>query len=156
MVAETCSTWQGKSRRTEEEKLSLNSRSYSFDAGVISLYYAGAASVKPYFERVFSGRARGFVSEVNLAEFYYKTAGKRGAEQAEVWYLQVRRSRVKAVAPNEQVTRQAALWKVRRRELSLADCFALATREAGGGILLTTDSVLKEAAGRAAVYLPIP
>lgn len=67
---------------------------------------------------------------MNLAEFYYKTAEKRGAEQAEVWYLQVRRYRVTAVAPDEQITRQAELWKVRRRELSPADCFALAARAA--------------------------
>lgn len=112
--------------------------------------------MKPYFDRVFSGEARGFVSEVNLAEFYYKTVQKKGLETAEVWYVQIRQSRIKAVAPNEQITRHAALWKVKSRELSLADCFALATRDAGGGTLLTTDSVLKEAAGRTAVYVAIP
>jgi hypothetical protein len=31
--------------------LSLNARSYVFDAGVISLFYAGVKSVKPYFAR---------------------------------------------------------------------------------------------------------
>lgn len=135
--------------------MSLGARSYALDAGVISLYYAGTAAVKPYFERIFSGKARGLVSEVNLAEFYYKTAEKKGIETAEVWYLQVRRSRIKVVAPNEQITRQAALWKVRRKNLSLADCFAIATREAGADVLLTTDSTLKDASGKTAVYLPI-
>src|SRR5208337_1780506 len=89
--------WRSHSRYrgTGERKLSLSARSYALDAGVLSLYYAGAASVKPYFDRVLSGKARGFVSEVNLAEFYYKTAEKKGIGTAEVWYLQVRASRIK-------------------------------------------------------------
>ncbi len=136
--------------------MSLSARSYALDAGALSLYYAGATSVKPYFDRVLSGKARGFVSEVNLAEFYYKTAEKKGVETAEVWYLQVRSSRIKVVAPEVQITRQAALWKVKKRELSLADCFALATREATAPILITTDSTIKNALGREAVYIPVP
>jgi predicted nucleic acid-binding protein len=136
--------------------LSLNARSYVFDAGVVSLFYAGAKSVKPYFDRAHSGRARGFVSEVNLAEFYYKTAEKLGVTTAELRYVQVRRSKIRCVPPNEQITRRAAVWKVRRRELSLADCFALATREDKAGVLLTTDSPLKDAGGRTVVLIPLP
>jgi predicted nucleic acid-binding protein len=135
--------------------LSQSARRFTFDAGAVSLYYAGTASVKPYFDKVFAGDARGFVSEVNLAEFYYKTAGRKGLETAEVWYVQIRQSRVRVVAPNEQITRKAAHWKIKRGELSLADCFALATAESTGGILLTTDSILKQAAGRAAVHFSV-
>ena len=136
--------------------MSLNARSYVFDAGVISLFYAGEKSVKPYFDRVHSERARGFVSEVNLAEFYYKTAEKVGITTAELRYVQVRRSKIRCVAPNEQTTRGAAVWKVRRRDLSLADCFALATREDKAETLLTTDSLLKDAGGRTVVRIPVP
>jgi predicted nucleic acid-binding protein len=136
--------------------LSLNAHSYVFDAGVVSLFYAGAKSVKPYFDRVHSGRARGFVSEVNLAEFYYKTAEKLGMTTAELRYVQVRRSKIRCVPPNEQTTRRAAVWKVQRRGLSLADCFALATREDKAEVLLTTDSPLKDAGGRTVVLIPLP
>jgi len=78
-------------------------------------------------------------------------------ETAEVWYLQVRRSRMRAVAPDEAITRRAALWKVGRQgpRLSLADCYALATREATAQMLLTTDSEVKEAARRDAVLFPL-
>ena len=55
--------------------MSLNARSYAFDAGVIFLFYAGVPSVRAFFDRVFPGWASGFASEVNLAEFFYKTAG---------------------------------------------------------------------------------
>ncbi len=136
--------------------MSLNARSYVFDAGVISLFYAGATGVRSYFDRVYSGRARGFVNEVNLAEFYYKTGEKLGMTTAELRYVQVRRSKIRCVQPNEQITRLAAIWKVKRRQLSLADCFALATREAKAETLLTTDSLLKEAGGRSVVLIPIP
>ena len=135
--------------------MSLNARSYVFDAGVISLFYAGTKAVVPYFDRVFSGRARGFVSEVNLAEFYYKSVEKQGMTVAELWYVQIRRSKVKPVPPDEKITRRAATWKVQMRGLSLADCFALATREDKAETLLTTDSLLKEAGGRSVVLIPI-
>ena len=141
-------------RGIEEGRPALSARSYVFDAGAISLYYAGSEAVRPYFLRVFSGKARGFVSEVNLAEFYYKTAEKKDLQSAEVWYLQVRRSRINVVSPNEQITRQAALWKVRRKALSLADCYALATRENVRALLLTTDSTLKEASRKTTLHIP--
>ena len=136
--------------------MSLNARSYVFDAGPISLFDAGAKAVKPYFDRVVSGRARGFVSEINLAEFDYKTGEKQGMTTAELWYMQVRRSRIKAIPPGEKITRHAAKWKVERRDLSLADCFALATREENAETLLTTDSLLKDAGGRSVVLIPVP
>ena len=136
--------------------MSLNARSFVFDAGAISLYYAGSKAAKPYFDRVYSGASRGFVSEVNLAEFYYKTGERLGLDTAENWYTQVRRSRIRCVPPDERITRAAAVWKVKRRDLSLADCFALATREEKAQVLLTTDSLLKNAGGRSAVLLGVP
>jgi len=96
------------------------------------------------------------VNEVNLAEFYYKTAEKLGMTVAELRYVQVRRSKIRCVPPNEQTTRRAAVWKVQRRDLSLADCFALATREDKAETLLTTDSPLKDAGGRTVVLIPVP
>ncbi len=71
-----------------------------------------------------------FVSEVSLAEFYHKTAGKKGVQTAEVRYLQLPRSSLRVVAPDESIMRQAASWKAKRSGLSLADCFALATNDA--------------------------
>ena len=136
--------------------MSLNAHSYVFDAGTFSLFYAGAKAVKPYFDRVSSGRARGFVNEVNLAEFYYKTAEKMGMTTAELRYVQVRRSKIRCVSPGEQTTRRAAIWKVQSRDLSLADCFALATWEDKAETLLTTDSLLKDTGGRRVVLIPVP
>ena len=136
--------------------MSLNARSYAFDAGVIFLFYAGVPSVRAFFDRVFAGRASGFVSEVNLAEFYYKTAEKKGVDVAEIQYRQVRGSPLKVVAPDENTTREAALWKFRNRTLSLADCFAIATWRERAQILLTTDSELAKLRGVKSEYISVP
>jgi predicted nucleic acid-binding protein len=135
--------------------LSLNARSYLFDAGVLSLFYEGERSVKPYFDRVFSARVNGYISEVNLAEFYYKAALKKGVETVDVWYRQIRQSPFTIVSPDEAITKRAALWKLRRSDLSLADCFALATTEEVAQVLLTTDSVLAKIKGVKSVHIPL-
>lgn len=97
------------------------------DTGFLLLYYSGSANVKPYFNRILSGGAIGFISEVNLAEFFYKVGNVKGIEVADVWYHQIRQADFELVAPDETITRDAALWKIRNGLLSLADCFALAT-----------------------------
>jgi predicted nucleic acid-binding protein len=122
------------------------------DVGVISLYFAGQASVKPYFDRITSGKAAGLISEVNLAEYYHKSAQILGLETAEVRYTMLRRGAFVIVAPDETITRGAGIWKVRRPDLSLADCFALSTLEARGQTLLTTDLPLSKVKGINAVY----
>lgn len=135
--------------------MSLSARSYLLDAGVISLYFAGKASVKPYFDRILSKRAEGVISEVNLAEYYYKAAQVLGLETADVRYAMLRRGDFAIVPPDEEITRGAGRWKVRRRDLSLADCFALATLEARAQVMLTTDELLSKAEDVHSIHLPI-
>lgn len=125
------------------------------DAGFLFLYYAGAASVRPYFNRIISGAARGFISEVNLAEFYYKVGRLKGIETADVWYQQIRQTNFLVVAPDQEITRDAALWKIRNAGLSLADCFALATMRARADILLTTDPDFEGIKGLKIVRVPV-
>lgn len=109
--------------------------------------------MKVYFDRVFSARSSGFVSEVNLAELYYKTIEMFGMQTAEVWYQQVRQSRLQVVAPNEAITRSAAIWKAKKAGISLADCFALATAQENAEVLLTTDRGLADTRATKTVYI---
>ena len=134
--------------------MSLNVHRYLVDAGAISLYFAGSPAVKPYFDRILSKRAEGLISEVNPAEYYYKAAGILGLETAELRYMMLRRGDFAIVAPDEAITRGAARWKLRRPDLSLADCFALSTLEARAQVILTTDEPLSKVKGVRAVYLP--
>jgi predicted nucleic acid-binding protein len=134
--------------------LSLNARSYLVDAGFLALHYSGNTKSKPYFDRILSSKARGFISEVNLAEFYYKTGQKKGLETAETWYNQVRQAGFHIVAPDHIITKNAGIWKINRNDISLADCFALATLGEHADVLLTTDSVLATIRGVKSVHVP--
>lgn len=128
----------------------------AFDVGALSLYYAGNEKVRHYFDDVSSKLKTGFMSEVNLAEFYYKTAEKYGLDAAETWYMLTRRSRIIIVAPDEVITREAAKLKLRyRKKLSLADCFAISTAINNHCTLITTDNKIKEVKEVATVYLEV-
>lgn len=122
--------------------MSLNARSYLFDTGALFLFHSGDARIKPYFDRVFSNHASGFIAEINLAEFYYKSIAKFGMQTAETWYMQVRQSRMSVVPPDEIITRSAAIWKSKRNDISLADCYAIATTQEKAQMLITTDPIL--------------
>jgi predicted nucleic acid-binding protein len=114
------------------------------DAGVLSLHFAGDPRVKEYFDSVGEERTVGFVSEVNLAEYYYKTCQKLGRDAADSRYYMLRASKL-LMAEHESLTRLAALEKCRQRlDLSLADCFALALAKREKALLLTTDRELRK------------
>jgi predicted nucleic acid-binding protein len=123
------------------------------DSGFIALHYSGNQKAKPYFDRILSSKATGFISEVNLAEFYYKTGQKKGLATAETWYSQIRQAGFQIIAPDYLITKNAGIWKVNRNDLSLADCFALATLKEHAEVLLTTDSVLSGVKGVRAVHI---
>lgn len=111
--------------------------------------------MKPYFDRVSSGRASGAVSDVDLAEFYYRTGQKFGVQTADARLGLIRNSRIESVPTDEGAVLSAGRWKLRRPALSLADCFALAALESSAEVLLTTDSGLKDAAMSKAVLFRI-
>lgn len=92
---------------------------------------------------------------MNLAEFYYKAGLKKGVETVDLWYRQIRQSEFRIVSPNEEITRLAGLWKLKRNDLSLADCFALATTQEFAQILLTTDSELAKIKEVKSIHVPL-
>jgi len=119
-------------------------RGLVLDTGVLTLYFAGDPRVKPFFDEISEERAVGFVSEINLAEYFYKTCRQLGKETADVRYFMLRGSRLLVVG-DEQLTRLAALEKCRQSlDLSLTDCFALALAKRERASLLTSDSELKK------------
>lgn len=111
--------------------------------------------MKPYFDRVSSGRASGVVSDVNLAEFYYRTGQKFGLQTADARLGLIRNSRIGSVSTDGKAVVSAGRWKLKRPASSLADCFALAALESSAEVLLTTDSGLKEAVKSRAVLFGI-
>ncbi len=111
------------------------------DTGILTLYFAGDPRVGPYFERVKEETAEGYISSVNLSEYYYKTCQKIGKETALQRYQQSR-TFLTPVETDEALALAAGVEKCRRNELSLADCFAVSLTRRLNGILLTTDKEL--------------
>ena len=112
------------------------------DAGVLTLHFIDDLRVEEYFYSLDDGRIAGYVTGVNLAEFYYKTCQKLGRQTADTWYYQIKRTRLQIVH-DDDLTRSAGLEKCRQPlNLSLADCFALALAKREKALLLTTDREL--------------
>jgi len=100
--------------------------------------------VRSFFYDIEMGRRRGFVTSVNLAEFYYKTCEKIGEEAARTRYYQCR-DLLEIMETDRDLTLSAGKEKCRRRgNLSLADCFAIAASNIKRGTLLTTNPELAE------------
>jgi len=119
-------------------------KKYVIDTGVLFLHLIDDERVRPYFKEINEGRAKAFICDINLAEYYYKTCEKLGREIADVRYNQIR-VLMNPVSTNQDLTREAGKIKCKYRDkLSLADCFALALSKIKGAILLTTDSDLAE------------
>ncbi len=115
------------------------------DAGVLTLHFIGDPRVDEYFNAIDDERTSGYISGINLSEFYYKTCQKIGRQTADARYYQIRRTRLQIVH-DDDLTRDAGLEKCRQPlSLSLADCFALALTKREKALLLTTDKELAKA-----------
>ena len=115
------------------------------DAGVLSLFFAGDPRVVPYFNRIDQDQATGLITEINLAEYYYKTCQKIGKQAADTRYFLLRNSKLKTIS-DESLSRLAGVEKCKQElDLSLADCFALALAKREHATLLTTDRELGSA-----------
>jgi len=129
---------------------------YIIDAGALALYFAGDKRIKKYFNEIFEGKAEGYILEINLAEFYYKTAEILGLETAEIRYRMIRNSDLKQISGKNEVTKKAAILKLRNKDkLSLADSFLIAEAEELNAKILTTDQAVKDTAGKRALYFRI-
>jgi len=114
------------------------------DAGVLTLHFIDDPRVEEYFSGIDDERVSGYISSVNVAEFYYKTCQKIGRQTADTRYYQIKRTRLQIVH-DDDLTRNAGLEKCRQPlSLSLADCFALAVGKKEKALLLTTDRELSK------------
>lgn len=114
------------------------------DAGALALHFIDDPQVDEYFSAIDDGQVSGYITDVNLAEFYYKTCQKLGIQTADTRYYQIKRTHLQIVH-DEDLTRSAGLEKCRQQlDLSLAGCFALALAKREKALLLTTDKELSK------------
>jgi hypothetical protein len=116
-------------------------KSFVIDTGVLALFFAGDTKVKPYFKSMEDGTAKGYITSVNLSEFYYKTCQKLGSETAEIRYHQCL-STFSGVETDPDLSLAAGVEKCHKNTLALADCYEIALAKRLKATLLTTDSEL--------------
>jgi predicted nucleic acid-binding protein len=122
-------------------KLDLKN-SVVIDAGVLALYFIDDTRVRPYFYGIDDGNIKGYMTHINLSEYYYKTCQQFGKDTADVRYLSIARSKIEIFA-DKMLARDAGLERCKTKlNLSIADCYALALSKKLKAILLTTDSEL--------------
>jgi len=56
----------------------LTAKNAVIDTGVLTLFFSGENTVRNFFVDFERGRINGFVTSVNLSEFYYMTCQKMG------------------------------------------------------------------------------
>jgi len=117
-------------------------RNLVIDAGFLGLFFKKDARTYEYLKAIDHGESHGYISGVNLAEFYYKTCRTFGRQTADARFNLVAESGV-TVFDDAELNRLAGLERCRKElDISLADCYALALTKVVNGLLLTTDSEL--------------
>lgn len=107
------------------------------------MHFLDDARVRRYFDEIEDERNLGVMSSINLSEFYYKTCQKLGRTVADLRYYQIRRTKLRVLETDEDLSRIAGLEKCRQpQKLSLADCYALGLARRLKATILTTDREL--------------
>jgi len=131
-------------------------KKYVFDAGVLALYFAGRQDAKRLVDEVYSGKAKAYMCEVNVAEFLYNYARVFGWEAALVKHSMLRESPITIVEVGEELTVAAAKLKLKYYNLlSLADCYLIALAKLYRATTITTDSRVKEVGEAPTILLEV-
>ncbi len=115
-------------------------KDYVLDSNALVRLYRdipGADTVQMLFEQAKSGRARLFISVVNLAEVLYVLAKYFRRDQA-LQYVEIARSVVESMPVDDQIALDTAAVRIRYK-LGLADCFAAELAMRLGATLVTAD-----------------
>jgi ribonuclease VapC len=101
---------------------------YVLDSYALLAHYedeAGGEHVRKLLRAAQAGKAKLFLSVINLGELYYNTLRERGREKAdEVWFMTQQLS-LSLVLADEDMTMEAARLKG-THAVAYADCFAAA------------------------------
>ena len=129
---------------------------YVLDAGVLALYFAGREDVKRYVDEMYSRRAKGFMCEVNVAEFLYNYARVFGWDTALARHTLLRNSPISIVSVEEDLTVGAAKLKLKYYNvLSLADCYLIALAKKNKATIITTDQNVRDVNEVPTILIPI-
>jgi predicted nucleic acid-binding protein len=103
----------------------------------------GADLVERVLRDILKGRAKGFLSVINLGEIYYITLREQGKEEAEGVIELLASYPLRLIDADWSLTREAAVLKGKYR-VAYADCFAAALGRKNKAAVLTGDPEFKQ------------
>jgi len=120
-------------------------KAYVFDSYALLAFLKnepGAAFVQDVIARISKGRAKGYVSAVNVAELFYILSRRKSEEEAMTFLRSLSSWKIQTVAADEELAVLAGRVKA-GHSVSLADAFCVAVAQLKGAIVITGDPEFK-------------
>ena len=103
-------------------KKSQSRKLYLWDTGALFLYFADHSEAKALMKEIEGNQATGYVPQLVLVEFFYKTMEKLGKQIAEYQLTLMKDSKNKIIGFKENHISEIGLLKFKNRTLSIVDC----------------------------------
>ena len=120
-------------------KKSKSQKLYLWDTGALFLYFADHYEAKTLMKKIESIQARGYIPQLVLVEFFYKTMEKLGRQTAEYQLTILKESKNIIIGIKDDLISGIGLIKLSNRNLSLADCVIGVLCKLHKTIVITTD-----------------
>ncbi len=122
-------------------------RTYIWDTGPISLYFAGHKPTIQLMKECFTSDVKGFIPMIILSEFYYLHWREYGARLARMRLESIINSSLTTLTLDENVIFKVGELKVKNPKLSLADAVLVALSKSNNSTIITTDNPLTKIKG---------
>lgn len=113
--------------------------SYLWDTGALFLYFADHLEAKTLMEKIERDQAKGYIPQLVLVEFFYKTVEKLGKQVAEYQLILLKESKNSIVGMHDNQITDIGLLKLNNRTLSMVDCVIGVLSKLYKTTIITTD-----------------
>ena len=120
---------------------------YCIDASALVIYITGQRSttnIKKQMLEIESGRSKGFLSVVNLAEFHRAVSRIFSIDKADMYVSWIKESKINIISPSFEIATLASMkrqkYAISGRSFTWGDAFCLATAlEKKANYIITSD-----------------
>ncbi|MCE7733266.1 MAG: type II toxin-antitoxin system VapC family toxin [Candidatus Heimdallarchaeota archaeon] len=120
-------------------KKSKSRKLYLWDTGALFLYFADHSEARTLMQKIESSQARGFIPQLVLVEFFYKTMEKLGKQTAEYQLTILKESKNNIIGIKDNQISEIGLLKLSNRTMSMVDCVVGVLGKQYKTIIITTD-----------------
>lgn len=114
-------------------------KSYVWDTGAISLFYAGNEAAVKIMRDIVSGKSKGYIPQLVFSELYYKSWQVFGEQTALLRTITLRESPLDEYILDEKDTYVVGKTKLDYSFLSMIDSVVIATAKSTNSTIITSD-----------------